>query len=359
MNKKIMIAITLFITGNTNITNTYNLGVEMTWPYSSLLWVSDVPLKTMASNVKSHNQYYGDGGQVYGTGAIPQVNGYYATEKPFTIVLQRGANANNGGWDVLRHPNSYVANPIIYFSDVVRAFRNVETFTNQFRPRWKSPSGNCYSKKYKAWGPGKQINLWKNPHLYSWGTKSLNTFYLGGVPPVCSKGPDSSWARGQSSGHYFVGTFDQVVSSNASLSGGGHYSSTTGALKRANFGWDPDSGNYGNTTNPNKSLELSSKSCRPMNGQPLNYYFAETGVDIYLPIHMVSPGDNISDADQDYVNFGPAPNDYKTPHAAVPFNDSTPNDIRYTDKSYGNWLPWTYGYFPKNIPSDLAGDANF
>lgn len=83
-----------------------------------------------------------------------------------------------------------------------------------------------------------------------------------------------------------------------------------------------------------KSLTITPNSFSGIGGEDSQFYFAGTGVGIYLPLHMISPGENLLAAEPDYLNFGPAPGTpaYNTP---IP----------------GNILPWTHGYMPKNIPA--------
>lgn len=87
-------------------------------------------------------------------------------------------------------------------------------------------------------------------------------------------------------------------------------------------------------------MSLTQESFKPAAGKPIDFYFAQTGVGIYLPLHMISPGDKLTLTDPDYLNFGPGPNNY----AAV-----MPNKI----------IPWTYSYMPRNIPSNLLNKTAY
>lgn len=89
-----------------------------------------------------------------------------------------------------------------------------------------------------------------------------------------------------------------------------------------------------------KATTIDASSFKAVNGMPISYYFAQTGVDIYLPLHMITPGDDLKTADPDLLNFGPAPTQYNTP---------IPGDI----------LPWTYKYIPKHLPITILKTEDF
>jgi hypothetical protein len=144
---------------------------------------------------------------------------------------------------------------------------------------------------------------------------------------TCPIGPRNSFIRGQQYNNNKY-TFDKVIFNNRTANE--HYMSL---LESA--------------TLPKSSLNIGPSSFKSVNGESTSYYFAETGVDIYVPLHMVSPGDNPLHADPDYLNFGPAKIEGST-------------TIEQTEPLSNNtWLPWSMGYFPQDIPTEIVNSYEF
>lgn len=289
IKKEIILTFLICLLGNANLKASEEVAVEMTWPLSALLWVCEGNYTTIQNNTSaSWGKKYYFGNNNYGQGALPQVNGYYATKAPFSIVLQQGTNMQNG----FLHPgNSPFANYIHYFSDVVRAFRN------PYVP---------------VAGHKREFSL----------VQTCET--------ICKRGPGSSVDRGMSSTGWGV-TYDDALALITTIDWSGDGNEPLQIMKWCALGGNTN-GSAGQIGL--KGIYLTAAMFTPVNGKANSYYFTQTGADIYLPLHMISPGDYLLAADDDYVNFGPGgPNDY--------------------NGTYSQWLSWYNGYIPKNIPYNL------
>lgn len=291
MNKKIILSLLFLITQNNSLFAQLTMGVEMTFPLSALLYLLPAgQLSAIKNKIKQaggwgHSPYWqgvnlGWSGTHYTVG-LPLVDGYFATTDPFDIVLQPGVNQQHG----FRANNGSYASPIIYFSDMIRVQRN-----------WTKGSSD-----------------WK----YWWSFNYINTPCGKGVS--CPQGPNNAITRGQPN-NAFGKTTDEAFACTLFWADG-----LEGAQLMKYFGF----------VNA-KGMTLQPSSFKAILGETVQFYFAQTGVDIYLPLHMVSPGSNLLAADPNYVNFGPAP-----------------GNPTYNQPLPGNILPWTHGYIPKNIPATL------
>ena len=110
MNKK-QIILSLFLLISTK-TYSETFAMEMTFPHSALLWVT--PNDVWTTNTNDTHFYW----PARGWAALPQTQGYFATTNQAWVVLQRGTYFNHFNCT----GNSAYANPLIYFSDIHRAF---------------------------------------------------------------------------------------------------------------------------------------------------------------------------------------------------------------------------------------------
>lgn len=301
MNKKIIFSL-LFLTIQSSVIYTQPaMGVEITFPLSALLYLlpagqlSAVQNKISSAGGWGHSPYWSYQTKNFTsldiplpyrwTVGCPQVDGYFATTDSFDIVLQPGVNQQHG----FRANNGSYASPIIYFSDMMRVQRN-----------WRK----------------KQIINATSYSIY-WSFLTQNNPCGKGVP--CPQGPNNAITRGQPNNAFGI-TTDEAFACTLFWADG-----LEGAQLMKYFGF----------VNA-KGMTLQPSSFKAIPGETVQFYFAQTGVGIYLPLHMVSPGSNLLAADPNYVNFGPAP-----------------GNPAYNQPIPGNILPWTHGYIPKNIPATL------
>jgi hypothetical protein len=283
MNKKHFVLPLLLLLGS-NIHTVPQMGVEFTWPLSALLMVGQGSDFTTTISVLVANNEIIDG-------ATPQVNGYYATSYPFCIALQKGiwetwiSQGNYAFW--FNRDNPYTS-PTLYYSDIVRAMRSPEVAA-LIKAKWGfyNDSVNCKTTSCKV-GPSNALE---------------RGFTHSSCPPpagTCS----------------FDRAAALIIKSNAMP----WYNGNSGALTTPSW------------------LNFDANSFYPepiFNDEAKGFYFAETNTQyVYLPLHMISPGENLLAADPDFVNFGPLP----------PGKHPAPQ--------LGTWLPWTSGYAPINVPYD-------
>lgn len=295
MNKKQIILILLLLAIKVTFTIQPAMAVEMTWPLSALLWVSNIPVSTLKKNTQNASIYYMLGS--YKPGSLPQCEGYYASTDPFDIALQIGVNAGIGHIsNALNNTgNNGVENKILYFSDMIRACRNKPPGPFEGFGGWNSKVFCTNKTMMSSPGPIRER--------------------IGVIP--CPKGPRSASFRGSSNASA-TDTFDGIVAWITSQ----WYNNINvfmAAAKKTIFLNTP-------------SITLTSASFTPVNGEANSYYFALTGADVYLPLHMISPGEHLLATDPNYLNFGPTPENVNTPQDG------------------GGWLPWSYGYMPAHIP---------
>lgn len=304
MNRYYLILM-LLCTTQTIPTNLNWLGIEITFPPSQLWWVckggESIKIYNTVKKAGWENNPYWRGLDP----SLPQVDGYYAAEDSVDIVLQSGVNIQNGFKDIGTKP---YASPIIYFSDAVRSGRN----------------GGGGSGKFHGFSCGKNVN--------------------------CPQGPSSCVARGASPNyvtnyHNFDYQLAMVLLGNGPH---GNHSESFQVLK------------YFGLLNQKRLTIAIPSFPKTFNGEKTPFYFAETGVFYYLPIHMISPGDPLLAADPDYLNHGPAPfvnacgsqKPCNTPYSDPPGKDGL-------QKGNGHILPWTHMYMPKDLPQEIAQTKDF
>lgn len=288
MNKKFIFTLLLLINQHTHLNAQPAMGLEMTFPLGALLFV--LP-GGECSYVQGRISKAGWGSSPYWkslsmswetvfTVGLPQVDGYFATTDLFDFCLQAGVNQQYG----FKTPNGTYGSPIFYFSDIMRLQRN------------KGVKGSM-----------------------SWWDSFENSSCVKGVS--CPKSPSSSVTRGMKSTGW-----GQTVDDALKIS----IINNIAGMQHMKY--------YGFTSA--KSLTIDTDSFTAVGGQTRQFYFAQTGVGIYLPLHMISPGSNLLAAEPDYLNFGPAP--------------GTP---AYNTPQPGTILPWTHGYMPHNIPANFTGNS--
>lgn len=292
MNKKLVIVTLLLSLAGTNIVPSQPaFGVEMTWPLSALLFIlpATSELSTIKRNIQTNNLYYWNAtaGDYQYQAQFPLSSGYFASSNSFALALQAGVNIQN-----FTSNNGPYSSTIFYFSDVIRTQVNwpLRYFDNQY---------------------------------------GYNHHFI--IPPGGAK-PYS-----QAPSQYTVRGLADIPNGFGNLTDGLAFaliqSTQTGMPMMKQYGLQNA---QSAPIDPNNLTTLFSDNTN-------TYYFAQTGVMIYLPLHMISPGDDFEKADPDYLNFGPAPG---TPAYNTPI---------INDPTNGTILPWTYGYMPRNIPAQLTG----
>lgn len=270
----------LFLIGQTNNMQPTlpNLGIEIAFPLSSLVYI----LYGKEYLGKQWGLTAMQGRAPWGhwqnnTIPLPMTHGYLATTDSIDFVLQPAVNSTLG----FTHKSGSYASPFFYYSDVQRAYRN--------------------SLKHSGWTP-------INKHISRWS----------------SKGPANCYTRGRpnlSTGKSFDDALNWLLFAANNRTGMQHIKYY--GLKNA------------------QGITISADSSFPvLFFYDTDYYFAQTGVKYFLPLHLVSPQDDIRMADPDFLNHGPAVKDYNIP---IP----------------GNILPWTHGYMPANIPALLTKQQTF
>lgn len=264
--------------------NALTVAIEMTYPLSALLSLyegGDFSIVISKSD-PSYGAYWSCGNYNYGeyfcTSALPQSQGYYA-------------NSLNDGGDLV---------------DIVLQKAISMRKYNYFTQAGNSNYANAllyYSDVIRSYHSSP-----KGPDAILRGNKDMSTDY----------------------GTLLGTNFNKTVQNLLFNYGGGSWSNRDWTPMH----WIKHNGVF--TT----GITLTQESFKSAAGKPINFYFAETGADIYLPLHMISPGDSLILTDPDYLNFGPGPNNY----AAV-----IPDKI----------IPWTYSYMPRNIPSDLLNKKKY
>jgi hypothetical protein len=275
---------------------------EITWPKSALLMFAN---RTMdLSNIPG--------------GALPQVSGYLATTDPLQMLLQRGMIAGPEGWLGYTSGRPFPSR-LIYMSDVVRAARATD-FEN---------SDNL--TKYVHIG-GKELGIYNSVPRGSClhcGTVTFNNIVVNALTNlwigynhdknIFAHGMDYNW---HTKAPYNLGT-SVVHFLEHTLPGG-----KNGGCKSMSLV-------------PHSSLSFYTTASE---NPAVTEYFIKTGsADIYLPLHMISPGSSLTNPDPNYINYGPAYSGFSA-------------TTEYTKNLGSEFIPWNDGYYPRDIPNALMGN---
>jgi hypothetical protein len=329
---KKIIYLFLFSSVCTTITAT-NISLELTFPPSALLAIAGASATEMKSISKKN---------------CPQVDGYYAastSDTPnITFYLQRGWPfyfMNYGFAQQRKFPSQ-----IGYLSDVVRAIRATSSNTplpSNVMHQSFHKSRETYSGESLIWilhrnNPGSSVACYNNNDQ----------------PTICPAGPGVSFNRG---GPLASGATPQnpIKVSRGTRDHSTEWSFDITMLTAA---WKNDFSVLSALRNAtllpastSSSLTLNASLFKPTNTTtPASYYFAETGTDIYLPIHMISPGNSLTITDPNLVNYGPAKSedgDFYLPYKAS------------ASAKQPTWLPWTQSYYPDDIPQKIGKSSSF
>lgn len=296
------------------------VGFEITWPKSALL---------MFSNVSTTSSYYHNH---IPSSVLPQVSGYLATTDPLQMFLQRGMISGTNclvnpaiamwgwgrpaGWLGYNYDRSYPSR-LIYMSDIVRAIEATNFGGNL--SKYVHISG-------KEKGP---LNAVQRGGWVGGGTITFNNMVVNALT--------NSWigsnlklniAANNMNWDWFKSTAPQNLKNN---------------LKNFLNRTLPGATTYGcNFMSLEPHATLSFYSTTSENPAVTEYFIKTGSADIYLPLHMISPGHSLTNPDPDYINYGPV---YRGITSGAPEVTSSPS----------GFVPWNDGYYPTDIPNALMG----
>jgi len=281
--KKIFLAFLFFSNLTTKIMPT--MGFEIAFPLSALIMI--IPAGDLAGlkAIMIRDGGYGKLGGMTARNALPQTYGYYATTQPFDFCLQAGVNIQYG----FLEKNGPYSNSVFYFSDIMRAQLKANGSRYSASPQSAYDRGQPYNSPHK--GSVADVLL----YLLGPGNTTI---------PVMEK----------------TGSFKMVDTDPP----------PTASIQIMKY--------YGFFNAQGTTIKESSFAA--VNGETVDYYFAQTGVDVFIPLHMLTPGTDLQKPDPDYLNYGIFPGNYNTPKP-------------------GSILPWSDKAMPNFIPTKLAGSPVF
>lgn len=282
--KKIFLTVLFFST----LTTHSKMGLELSFPLSALIFLA--PPGDLAARKAAMKRAggFGRSGGMTAANALPQTYGYYTSSTSFDFCLQAGVNIQYG----FLEKNGPYSNSVFYFSDIMRTQLRTHYKPYSASPQSAYDRGQAHSSPYQG-NIAEVLGSFLDPDFFNKISIKINLNRDFGIGQLL---PSQAYPTIQIMKYY----------------------------------------GFANAT----GITISERSFKSINGEPLNYYFAETGVDVFLPLHMVTPGDSLEKPDPDYLNYGIFSGNYNVPKA---------NSI----------LPWSHKYLPKDLPSEIVKTEDF